>query len=91
MTRTGMLAAAGLVVAVNAFVLGRAAMNRAGPDSSMTLTERELPLAYSFPATESSGVALHLDVEHPGSWSQPRDPGLLTDPPIPRVMGWADL
>jgi hypothetical protein len=79
MTRAGMLAAAGLVVAVNAFVLGRAAWNRAGePDASMALTERELSIRYSPRETESSAVALHLELEHLGAWLPPRDPELDT-------------
>jgi hypothetical protein len=47
------------VVAVNAFVLARVAMNRRGePEASLTLTEREMPVAFVSPTSESSGVAL---------------------------------
>jgi len=51
-----------LIVTVNAFVLGGVAWNRAEPpEATLTLTERELPLAYGWSANaENSGVALHL-------------------------------
>jgi hypothetical protein len=71
------LLAAALVVVANGFALGRVAWNRIGsPDASMTLTERELPIAYSPREAESSAVALRLDAGHPGYWGSPEDPDL---------------
>ena len=66
----GWVAAIALVVAVNALVLVRVAANRRGePDASLTLTERELPIAYVSPNSESSGVSLRFNVEHFVPWS----------------------
>jgi hypothetical protein len=65
MRRTLLLAAVALVVAVNAVVLAGVAWNRSGqPEASLTLTERELPLAWSSPLGEDSGVSLRIDVSH---------------------------
>lgn len=80
MTRSGALVAAGLVVGVNAFALARVAANRAGqPDAQMLLTERELPVAYSWrqAETETSAVALRIDVDHP-AWRRPEGSDLDT-------------
>ncbi len=83
MKRVGIAAGAGLVIAVNAFVLGRVALNRTGgSEASMTLTERELPVAFSSPQSESSGVALRFDVEHWMPWFQPG--------PEFDTLGWLD-
>ena len=66
----GWVAAIALVVSVNALVLVRVAANRRGePDASLTLTERELPIAYVSPNSESSGVSLRFNVEHFVPWS----------------------
>jgi hypothetical protein len=66
----GWAAAIALVVAVNGVVLARVAANRSGePDASLTLTERELPIVSVSPRSESSGVALRLDVQHWVPWT----------------------
>lgn len=71
MSGRGWAAASALVVAVNALVLVRVAANRRGePDASLTLTERELPVVSVSPASESSGVALRVNVEHFVPWSE---------------------
>ena len=84
MRRTALLGAAALVVAVNGFVLGHVAWNRAGtPDATMVLTERELPVAYSPREVESSAISLCLDADHMASW------GRLDDPDLD-VLKWLD-
>jgi hypothetical protein len=86
MNTRGWIVAAGLVVAVNAFVLARVAWNRHAIEGSLTLTEREMPVAFVSPSSESSGVALRLDVEHWAPWAKDRytrDPEL--DP-----LAWLD-
>jgi len=51
-----------LIAAVNALLLAGVARNRTGaPEATLTLTERELPLAADLDAGENSGVALRLD------------------------------
>lgn len=62
MRRGGLIGALVLVVLVNATVLAGVAWNRSGqPDATLRLTERELPLQYSFyRAEEDSGLALQL-------------------------------
>jgi hypothetical protein len=73
MNGRGWAAAIVLVVAVNALVLVRVAANRRGdPDASLTLTEREMPIAFVSPTSESSGVSLQLNVEHFVPWSSGR-------------------
>jgi len=60
MMRPRMWAAMALVVATNAVVLAGVAYNRSGePEATVTLTERELPLAYA--VEENSGLELRLD------------------------------
>lgn len=82
----GWAGAIALVVAVNAFVLARVAANRrGGPESSLTLTEREMPLAYVSPKSESSGVSLRFNVEHFVPWA----PGYLRDSEID-PLAWLD-
>ncbi len=62
MRRHGLLVAAAIVLLVNAVVLVRVAVNRTGePNAVVTLTERELPLAWSSRSAEDSGVALRFD------------------------------
>jgi hypothetical protein len=62
MKRPALLAAAALVLAASGFVLCGVAWNRRGePEATLTLTEREAPLAWSSPSEESSGVALRLE------------------------------
>jgi hypothetical protein len=69
MTRRGALVAAALVALVNAFVLARVALNRRASGPALTLTERELPVAWVSPREESSEVALRLDVGHWLPWT----------------------
>ncbi len=66
MKRAGWLAALLLLVLVNAIVLAGVAWNRSGePDSTMQLTERELPLYYrSSMAEENTGVAFRLNLHN---------------------------
>ncbi len=60
MMRLRMWAALALVVATNAVVLAGVAYNRSGePEATVTLTERELSLAYA--VEENSGLELHLN------------------------------
>lgn len=58
-----MLAGLGLIVLTNAVVLAGVAYNRSGePDSSITLTERELNLPYLYGSrSENSGIALRFN------------------------------
>lgn len=58
-----MLAGIGLIILTNAVVLAGVAYNRSGePDSSVTLTERELNLPYLYSASrENSGIALRFN------------------------------
>jgi hypothetical protein len=63
MKRRALYVALGLLIAVNAVVLLGVARNRSGvPDAVVTLTERELPLSWSFRHEENTGVSLHLNV-----------------------------
>jgi len=68
------LVSAGLVILTNAFVLIGVAYNRASePEAEITLTERELPLAYgAFQTDENTELALRLHWQHPahrfGPW-----------------------
>lgn len=67
MRRYGMVIAIGLLMLVNAVVLGGVAYNRSGePEAAVTLTERELPLSsyYGYADRENTGLSLRL------SWSQ---------------------
>lgn len=65
MSRYRMLIALALLLAVNAFVLAGVAANRRGtPDATPAMTERELPLAWSWRDDENSGVALTLNWHH---------------------------
>ncbi len=69
MKRYGMISAVGLLVLVNAVVLGGAAYNRSGePDAVITMTERELPLSsyYGYADRENTGLSLRL------TWAQGR-------------------
>lgn len=64
MRQRGMYIAIVLLLAVNAIVLAGALYNRTGePDAVTTLTERELPIAYSY-QMENSGVSLRIDTNH---------------------------
>ena len=62
----GLLLAAALVIATNAVVIAGVGLNRRGaPDASLTLTERELHLAYA----DSENTGLSLDLEwNGGGW-----------------------
>ena len=60
MKRAGLLAAAAIVLVANAFALVHAWRNRSGTvTTDITLTERELPLAYNSD-DDNSGVAFNL-------------------------------
>ncbi|MGH7164244.1 MAG: DUF4824 family protein [Nitrospiraceae bacterium] len=60
MMQLRMWVAMALMVATNAVVLGGVVYNRSGePEATVTLTEREIPLAYAI--EENSGLELHLD------------------------------
>ncbi len=74
MRQLWMWAAITLVAATNAVVLAGVAYNRSGePEALVTLTERELPLAYT--VEENSGVELRLDWRQHRKWSSyPEDP-----------------
>ncbi len=64
MKRYGLIAAVCLLVAVNALVLANAAYNRSGEyDAEVKLTERELPIHYSWRPSdkENTGLSLRLD------------------------------
>lgn len=75
MRQLWMWAAITLVAATNAVVLAGVAYNQSGePESLVTMTERELPLAYT--VEENSGVELRLDWRQHRKWSSyPGDPG----------------
>lgn len=76
-----------LVAGVNVFVLLRVAANRRGePGSSLSLTEREMPVAFVSPSSESSGVALRIRVEH---WV-PMAAGSYTPDPALDPLCWLD-
>ena len=83
MKRPLLAAAAALLVLVNAYVLAGVARNRIGePDAALSLTERELPVAWSSPWGENSGVSLRVETSHwrpgiPPSW-RPTSEGWLT-------------
>lgn len=64
MKRFGLIAAISLLLAVNALVLFNVANNRDGQfDAEVTLTERELPIVYSWRRSdkENTGMSLQLD------------------------------
>ncbi|MDM7996134.1 MAG: DUF4824 family protein [Acidobacteriota bacterium] len=64
MRRYGMMLAILLLIAVNAFVLAGVAYNRSGePLATITLTEREIPLASygRYSDRENTGLSLRLD------------------------------
>ena len=66
MKRTSLLAAAAIVLVANAFALAHAWRNRSGAvTADITLTERELPLAYNSD-DDDSGVAFNL------RWTDPQ-------------------
>ena len=76
-----------LVAGVNVFVLLRVAANRRDePASSLLLTEREMPVAFVSPSSESSGVALRIKVEH---WV-PMVAGSYTPDPALDPLSWLD-
>ncbi len=71
MRRSGMILAIGLLVLVNAVVLGGASYNRSGEgDGTVTLTERELPLgSYSgYSDRENTGLSLRLSWSRGTTW-----------------------
>lgn len=71
MKRYGMFIAIGLLVLVNAAVLAGVVYNRSGePDATVTLTERELPLAsyYGYSDRENTGLSLRLDWSKNSAW-----------------------
>jgi len=68
MRRLRMWAAIALVAATNAVVLAGVAYNRSGePEALVTLTERELPLAYTI--EENSGVGVRVDWRQYRKWN----------------------
>ena len=64
-----LLAGIGLIVLTNVIVLAGVAYNRSGtPESSITLTERELALPFFYGARkENSGISLHIQTRSKGS------------------------
>lgn len=69
MRQYGLFISVGLVLLVNAVVLGGVAYNRSGePDVVMTMTERELPLASEYGFQENSGVSLRINSSHAFYW-----------------------
>jgi hypothetical protein len=71
MKRTGLFAAAAIVVLANALALLHAWQNRSGPvDADVTLTERELSLPYRA-GDEDSSVSLGLHWIQPEQWQLP--------------------
>jgi hypothetical protein len=74
MKRYGLIAAISLLVAVNALVLANVAHNRSGEyDAEMKLTERELPIHYSWRSSDKENTGLSLRL----SWGV-YDPGMTT-------------
>jgi hypothetical protein len=69
MRRYGMSMAISLLIVVNAVVLGGIAYNRSGePTTTITLTEREIPLSYaSYSDRENTGLSLRLEWETVGT------------------------
>jgi hypothetical protein len=70
--RRPLLAAAALVLVVNAWILAGVALNRAGePEARLVLRERELVVTGGAAADENSGVGVRLEVNRwrPGSGS----------------------
>jgi hypothetical protein len=64
MRNRGLFIAIGLLLLVNALVLVGVRYNRSGaPDSVMTLTNREMPIAYSY-QKEDSGISLRVRTDH---------------------------
>lgn len=64
MRKNGLFIAVGLLMVVNAIVLAGAAHNRSGePDAVLTMTEREMPVAYSY-QQENSGISLSILTHH---------------------------
>jgi hypothetical protein len=64
MRKRGLFMAIGLLFLVNAILLAGVAYNRSGPpDSVMTLTEREMPVAYTY-QKENSGISLRIRTDH---------------------------
>lgn len=61
--KAGLLAGLAIVVVTNAIALGGVSYNRSGePESTLVLTERELPIAYwSWPDNDNSGIDLQLN------------------------------
>ena len=65
MKRYGIMTALLLLLVVNGIVLGGVYYNRSGiPEATLTMTERELPLAYNYRHKENSGVTLRLNWHH---------------------------
>ena len=82
--RGGPWLAVALMIAVDAFVLGGVAANRAGqPESVLTLTERELPIASTW--KEDSGLWLRVD------WNSYDSRGLGPSPPWQTVQKMSAL
>jgi hypothetical protein len=63
MRKKGMLIAIGLLILVNVIVLAGIAYNRSGePETTIILTERELPVPYSgYANAENTGISLRID------------------------------
>jgi len=80
-----LLTGIGLIILTNTIVLAGVAYNRSGtPQSSITLTERELAIPYYFgDDEENSGIALRIDYRNKGGYDIPyymysRDANWLT-------------
>jgi len=71
MRQHGLFIAIGLLLLMNAVVLGSVAYNRSGePDAAMELTERELPVSPGYNHEENSGVSLRINTHHAFNWNR---------------------
>jgi len=79
-----MLAGIGLIIVTNAFVLAGVSYNRSGePESTITLTERELSLPYRYLGKEENS-GIHLRLSH-----RNRNSGYFSrDYKQPERLGW---
>jgi hypothetical protein len=80
MNRRALYIALGLLIVVNVVVLLGVARNRGGEaDALLTLTERELPLSWSFRHKENTGVSFHLSVNSDSEVREWFDEGKLAE------------
>lgn len=71
MRKRGLFISIGLLLFVNAVVLGGVVYNRSGEsDAAMTMTERELPLTSGYGFQENSGVSLRINSSHAFYWGR---------------------